>query len=290
MLPNGKSKCCCKNNIPNLPLSLAASSPHTQCNDRPIVRHILRLGNQAFGAKDFAKAVGHYSEAIRLDASNHVFFSNRSASFAGMGNWEKAAADAKECIRLDPTFVKGYYRLATAQIELKEYDAAAATIRQGLGVEANNPQLLKQQRMVQQLKKSAEASEKRKQALGEAGGPVGSMDPSASSELNDLQSQYVQMNRELETIKIDRSRAEREFKLAEITKADIAELPETSACYRSIGKMFLRESREEIVTHLDKNMEEATKTETAMKQKAEYLEKKLKSQRQNIEELIKSSE
>ena len=246
-----------------------------------------RLGNKAFAGKNFAKAIEHYSEAIKIDASNHVFFSNRSASYAGIGKWEKSAEDAKETIRLDPTFLKGYYRLATAQMELKEFDAAAATIRQGLGVEANNPQLLKQQRMVQQLKKSAEAAEKRKQTMG---GPVGAMDPSTSSELNELQSQYMQLNRELETIKVDRARADRELKLAEFTKAGLGELPETSACYRSVGKMFLRQTREEVVTHLIKNMEEASKMETTMKQKAEYLEKKMKSQRQNIEELIKSSE
>lgn len=246
-----------------------------------------RLGNKAFADKDFNKAIEHYSAAIKIDATNHLFFSNRSASYAGIGKWEKSAEDAKETIRLDPTFVKGYYRLATAQIELKEFDAAAATIRQGLGVEANNPQLLKQQRMVQQLKKSAEAAEKRKQTMG---GPIGAMDPSTFSELNELQLQYMQMNRELETIKVDRARAERELKLAEFTKADIGELPDTNACYRSVGKMFLRQSREEIVTHLKKNMEEAVKMETSMKQKADYLEKKMKSQRQNIEELIKSSE
>ena len=251
-----------------------------------------RLGNKAFGAKEFDKAVEYYSEAIKLDASNHVFFSNRSASYAGLGQWEKASADAKETIRLDPTFVKGYYRLVTAQIELKEYDAAAATIRQGLGVEANNPPLLKQQRLVQQLKKSAEATEKRKQAQAMTGGAptMGGLDASTSSELQELQAQYIQMNRELETLKVNISKAGREFKIAEITKADLAQLPETNGCYRSIGKMFLKESREDVMKYLDKNMENSTKNETAMKQKCEYLEKKLKSQRQNIEELVKSAE
>ena len=224
-----------------------------------------------------------------MDASNHVFFSNRSASYAGLGQWDKACADAKECIRLDPTFIKGFYRLASAQIELKDYDAAAATIRQGLGVEANNPQLLKQQRMVQQLKKSAQATEKRKQALGASGSLV-TGDSSSSSELRELQTQYVQMNRELETLRVNVSKAEREFKMAEYTKADLMQLPETSACYRSIGKMFLKEPRKDVLGYLDKNMEEATKQETAMKQKSEYLKKKIESQRQNIEELMKSSE
>ena len=248
----------------------------------------IRLGNQAFGAKEYEKAIEHYSQAIKLDPSNHVFFSNRSASYAGLGQWEKASADAKETIRLDPTFIKGYYRLTTAQIELKEYDAAAATIRQGLGVDANNSQLLKQQRMVQQLKKSAEATEKRKQAQAMA--PMGGMDASTSSELQELQTQYIQMNRELETLKVNISKSEREFKVAEITKADLAQLPETSGCYRSIGKMFLKAPRDEVMTYLDKNMEDSTKNEAAMKQKIEYLEKKMKSQRQNIEELVKSAE
>lgn len=226
-----------------------------------------------------------------MDASNHVFFSNRSASYAGLNQWDKAADDAKECIRLDPTFVKGYYRLTTAQIELKQYDAAAATIRQGLGVEANNPQLLKQQRMVQQLKKSAEAAKKRKQSTPASGGPtMGAMDSATSSELQELQMQYVQMNRELETLKVNINKTEREFKMAEYTKADLELLPESSACYRSIGKMFLKEPRPDIMKYLDKNMEEATKKENSMKQKIEYLEKKIKSQRQNIEELVKSSE
>ena len=248
------------------------------------------LGNKAFGAKEFDKAIEHYTEAIKLDASNHVFFSNRSASYAGLGQWEKASTDAKECIRLDPTFVKGYYRLASAQIELKEYDAAAATIRQGLAVEANNPQLMKQQRLVQQLKKSAVASEKRKQAQVMAGVSARGTDPSVSSELQELQVQYVQMNRELETLKVNATKAEREQKMAEFTKAELASVPETNACYRSVGKMFLKETRKDVVTFLDKNAEDASKEHEHAMKKMEYLEKRMKSQRQNIEEMIKSSE
>lgn len=98
------------------------------------------------------------------------------------------------------------------------------------------------------------------------------------------------MNRELETLKVNITKAGREFKMAEITRADLAQLPETSGCFRSIGKMFLKESREDVMKYLDKNMEDSTKSEIAMKQKCEYLEKKMKSQRQNIEELVKSAE
>jgi tetratricopeptide (TPR) repeat protein len=67
--------------------------------------------------------------------------------------WKQAADDAKECIRLDPNFVKGYYRSAVAQIALGEHDSAIATIRQGLVVDNNNLPLTKLLRKAQQQKK-----------------------------------------------------------------------------------------------------------------------------------------
>jgi len=81
-----------------------------------------------------------------------------SASYAGLKEWSKAAEDAKECIKLSPDFIKGYYRLATAQLEVEEYDQAEATINQGLLLEANNPQLSKILRSIKQKKKISTAA------------------------------------------------------------------------------------------------------------------------------------
>jgi tetratricopeptide (TPR) repeat protein len=36
-----------------------------------------RLGNKAFGEKQYDEAIKLYSDAIKLDPSQHVFFSNR---------------------------------------------------------------------------------------------------------------------------------------------------------------------------------------------------------------------
>ena len=47
------------------------------------------LGNKAFVAKDYQTAIKHFSDAIELDPTNHVLFSNRSACFASLRQLEQ---------------------------------------------------------------------------------------------------------------------------------------------------------------------------------------------------------
>ena len=172
---------------------------------------VTRLGNKAFAAKNFDAAIKHYSDAIKVNPHNHVFFSNRryvklnhqdlkfcwkdiafdcwqnvfnSASYGGIKDWENAVIDAKECIRLDPTFIKGYYRLALAMTEQKDWDKALATIKQGLAVDGNNPQLLKQMQQVKLAKNKAS-----KKIAAPLKVPTGGMESMASKELQELQAQ-----------------------------------------------------------------------------------------------------
>lgn len=52
-------------------------------------------GNKAFAAKEYDKAIALFSEAIELDPSNHVLYSNRSAANAGKRLWDAALGDAE---------------------------------------------------------------------------------------------------------------------------------------------------------------------------------------------------
>lgn len=63
-------------------------------------------GNAALQANNFKEAIEAYSEAIKLDGTNHILFSNRSAAFAKEGNYEKALEDAEKTISLKPDWPK----------------------------------------------------------------------------------------------------------------------------------------------------------------------------------------
>lgn len=90
------------------------------------------LGNTSFQAKDFKEAIKHFTEAIKHDPTDHVFFSNRSACFASLEQYEKALEDGTECVKLKPDWAKGYTRKGLAQFFLKKYDDAAETYKAGL--------------------------------------------------------------------------------------------------------------------------------------------------------------
>jgi len=52
--------------------------------------------NKAFSSKDYPSATKLYSDAIAVDPTNHVLFSNRSASKAGQKDWRGALDDAEK--------------------------------------------------------------------------------------------------------------------------------------------------------------------------------------------------
>jgi chaperonin cofactor prefoldin len=214
-----------------------------------------------------------------------------SACYGALGQWRIACDDAKECIRLNPIFVKGYYRLASAQLELEDYDLAMATIRQGMAIDNNNAQLTKLLRIIQQQKKVAQA--KQQQQVSSQQMPVtaiGEMESSAAQELQELQAQQRQTSIELGTVQATAIRAQKEYNIANLTREELERsVPEEARCFRSIGKMFARTTRSDMLTHLQDKMTVQSKLSNDLVQKADYLERQLKSQQQNIQELIGSS-
>jgi stress-induced-phosphoprotein 1 len=98
-------------------------------------------GNAEFTAKNYASAVEHFTEAIRNDPSDHVFYSNRSACYASLEQYPQALADAEKCVELKPDWVRGYTRKGLAEFYLQEYSKAIETYSKGLELEPGNEQL-----------------------------------------------------------------------------------------------------------------------------------------------------
>jgi len=76
--------------------------------------------------------VGHFTDAIAADPTDHVFYSNRSASLASLRRYEEALADGRKCVELKPEWAKGYSRMGAAAVGLRDFAAAEAAYKEGL--------------------------------------------------------------------------------------------------------------------------------------------------------------
>lgn len=64
-------------------------------------------GNAALSANNFEDAVRYYTEAIALDPTNHVLYSNRSAAYAKCKKYEEALQDAEKTLEMKNDWPKG---------------------------------------------------------------------------------------------------------------------------------------------------------------------------------------
>ena len=89
-------------------------------------------GNEFFKAKDYSTAIEWYTKAVDADPQNRVYYSNRSAAYSALRDYEAAAKDGEMCIRCDPDWNKGYFRHASALQGLKRYQEALKVVNTGL--------------------------------------------------------------------------------------------------------------------------------------------------------------
>ncbi|KAF5177715.1 Glutamyl-tRNA(Gln) amidotransferase subunit A, partial [Thalictrum thalictroides] len=95
-------------------------------------------GNTAFKEKKMQKAIGFYSEAIKLNGDNATYYSNRAAAYLDVGSFLQAEADCSTAISLDKKNVKAYLRRATAREMLGYYKEAIEDFRHALVLEPTN--------------------------------------------------------------------------------------------------------------------------------------------------------
>jgi len=99
-------------------------------------------GNSAFSKGQYDEAVRLFSEAIALDSANKALYSNRSAAYLKLMDYDNAIADGVKCVELDSKWGKGYFRHASALQGIGRYEEAVKIFAQGLAQDPADRTLL----------------------------------------------------------------------------------------------------------------------------------------------------
>jgi len=100
-------------------------------------------GNKALNESLIDDAIDFYSDAINLDPTNHILYSNRSAAYSKQNNWKSALVDAQKTVELAPTWGKGYFRVGQCLHHFKRFDEAIQAYKTGLQHDPQNEPMKK---------------------------------------------------------------------------------------------------------------------------------------------------
>lgn len=80
--------------------------PKEQLSSKEKAQEYKKKGNEYFMVQRYEEAILCYNEAIKLDVSDAVFYSNRSIAFLALQQYEEALHDAMQCVALKPEWDK----------------------------------------------------------------------------------------------------------------------------------------------------------------------------------------
>jgi small glutamine-rich tetratricopeptide repeat-containing protein alpha len=121
--------------------SSAPSTKSPSAEDKAQAEKLKQSGNAMMSSKKFDQAIDSYTQAIALDGTNAVYYSNRAAAYSSKGDHLSAVGDAENAIKADSSFVRAYHRLGHAQYCLGDFAAAASAFRRGLDIDPSSANL-----------------------------------------------------------------------------------------------------------------------------------------------------
>ncbi|KAI6082488.1 hypothetical protein F4821DRAFT_247022 [Hypoxylon rubiginosum] len=102
------------------------------------VDELKALGNKAIAEKKFDEAVDAFTQAISIDPTNHILYSNRSAAYASKKDWTSALKDAEKTTEIKPDWPRGWGRKGAALHGSGDLVGASDAYEEGLKHDPNN--------------------------------------------------------------------------------------------------------------------------------------------------------
>ena len=108
-------------------------------------------GNQAMKQQNYLLALTKYTAAIqKSETENHLIYANRAQAHLKLDHIQGCINDCNRAIKIEPTFVKSYFRKATAlackvgegEEHEKAKQEAEKTLLEGLQYEPRNKELI----------------------------------------------------------------------------------------------------------------------------------------------------
>ncbi|XP_077778389.1 LON peptidase N-terminal domain and RING finger protein 3 isoform X3 [Podarcis muralis] len=128
-----------KGALPRLRINVVLSNLLAKCFPERVKASQLRCeGNLLYKEKNFQAALQKYNEAIRLEPSDHLSYSNRSQVNSLLNCWEEALKDAEMACSLQPTWVKGHLRKGQALVKLGKTEEAFHAFLFSLALDSGN--------------------------------------------------------------------------------------------------------------------------------------------------------
>jgi small glutamine-rich tetratricopeptide repeat-containing protein alpha len=100
-----------KEKVGSAPGPSSAKTP--SADDKAKAEKFKQSGNSLMSSKKYDQAIESYTQAIALDPTNSVYFSNRAAAHSSKNDHLSAVGDSEKAIEVDPSFVKAYSRLGS---------------------------------------------------------------------------------------------------------------------------------------------------------------------------------
>ncbi|KAH7849491.1 hypothetical protein Vadar_018650 [Vaccinium darrowii] len=116
------------------------------------------MGNEKYKQGRFEEALALYDRAISLDSNKASYHSNKSAALTGLGRLIEAAVECIEAVRIEPSYLRAHFRLATLYLRLGEPEKALHHYQHS-GLEANSKELAKAEAIETHLNGCTKATE-----------------------------------------------------------------------------------------------------------------------------------